>query len=161
MSQPLVLWRIAGDMPDSPAEALTGEESVQSGGRWSDPGVPLIYACTSRALACLETVVHLDPGERPTNRFLVQIDVPAAVWHRRAVFDPGVAPGWDVVPPGRASRDWGMRWIRGGRSALACVPSVVAPEELNVLINIAHLDAASVTARKLRPWVYDPRLCSR
>lgn len=161
MSAPFFLWRIAGDMPDSTADQLTGEESVQSGGRWSEPGVPLVYACTSRALACLETLVHLDRGERPDDRFLVQIDVPAAVWHQRAVFDPSEASGWDAIPPRRASRDWGTRWMRGGRSALAAVPSVVAPEELNVLINPAHPDAALVTARKVRRWVYDARLCGR
>lgn len=161
MTAPILLWRIAGDMPASAADELTGEESVKSGGRWSEPGYPVVYACTSRALACLETVVHLDPGERPTDRFLVQIEVPSAVWERRAVFDPDTAAGWDAIPPGPASRDWGMRWMREAHCALACVPAVVAPEELNVLINPLHPDARQITAHKARPWVYDPRLCSR
>lgn len=161
MSAPILLWRIAGDMPGSTADALTGEESVQSGGRWSEPGHPVVYACTSRALACLETVVHLDPGERPSDRFLVQIEVPAEVWAQRAVFDPDGVVGWDTIPPGRASQEWGMRWLRDGRCALACVPAVVAREEWNVLINPLHPDARSITAHKLRHWIYDPRLCSR
>lgn len=161
MTAPVLLWRIAGDMPNSAADELTGEESVRSGGRWSDPGVPLVYACTSRALACLETLVHLEPGENPADRFLVEIEVPAALWAQRARFEPEQQPGWDAIPPGRASRDWGCEWMRAGRSALACVPAVVAREEWNVLINPSHPDAAAITARRVRRWVYDPRLCQR
>lgn len=161
MNDPLLLWRIAGDMPGSAADELTGEESLQSGGRWSEPGHRLVYACTSRALACLETVVHLDPGQRPTDRFLVQIEVPADIWVRRTEFDPERTPGWDAIPPARSSREWGMRWMHAGVTALAAVPAVVAREEMNVLINPGHPDAACLRARKVRPWVYDPRLCSR
>jgi hypothetical protein len=31
-------------------------------------------------------------------------------------------------------------------------------EEFNVLINPLHADATRIRARKLRKWVYDPRL---
>jgi RES domain-containing protein len=161
MADPILLWRIAGDMPASAADELTGEESVKSGGRWSAPGHPVVYACTSRALACLESVVHLDSGACPTDRFLVQIEVPVEVWARRAVLDSASVPGWDAIPPGHASRNWGMRWMQSGDCALACVPAVVVPEELNVLLNPLHPDAGHITAYKSRRWVYDPRLCSR
>lgn len=48
--------------------------------------------------------------------------------------------------------------LRSGRSALLVVPSVIIPEESNVLINPHHPDSAAITARKLRKWLYDPRL---
>jgi RES domain-containing protein len=38
------------------------------------------------------------------------------------------------------------------------VPSVIVPEETNVLINPLHPDSIGITARKVRKWVYDPRL---
>jgi hypothetical protein len=38
------------------------------------------------------------------------------------------------------------------------VPSVVVPEELNVLINPLHVAASSVRARKVRRWTCDARL---
>ena len=44
-----------------------------------------------------------------------------------------------------------------GASCLAEVPSVVVPEESNLLLNPRHPDAARITARKLRRWLYDPR----
>jgi len=38
------------------------------------------------------------------------------------------------------------------------VPSVVVPEEFNVLINPGHPGAVGVLGRKVRKWVYDGRL---
>jgi len=41
------------------------------------------------------------------------------------------------------------------------VPSVIAPEAFNVLINPAHPDIAGVKAQKLRRWLYDARLAPK
>ncbi len=145
-------------MPGNPADALNGLESVESGGRWSRPGTPLVYLCTTPALACLETLVHLEPGPLPEDRFLVAVEVPPDLWAGRLRFDPAQFPGWDAVPHGPVSLDWGMHWIEGQRSVLACVPSAIAPEVSNLLLNPAHPDAARISARKQRRWHYDPRL---
>jgi RES domain-containing protein len=157
-AQPVRLWRIAGDMPNSPADELNGEESVESGGRWSHPGTALVYLCTNPALACLETLAHLPPGPLPQDRFLVEVQVPADLWAARRVFAAVECPGWDAVPHGPNSQDWGMRWIQAQDSALACVPSVIAPELRNVLVNPAHPAVLRIFARKCRRWTYDPRL---
>ena len=47
--------------------------------------------------------------------------------------------------------------FKGGASCVAEVPSVVVPEEANLLINPRHPDARRIRARKLRRWLYDPR----
>jgi RES domain-containing protein len=148
-------------MPGGEAHELNGEESVESGGRWSRPGTALVYACTSPALACLETLVHLPEGPLPQDRFLVEIGIPPALWASRLCFRPHEQAGWNVLPPGPASQDWGMRWIEERRSVLACVPSVIAPEATNVLINPAHPDMHRIQASKNRRWSYDPRLRNR
>jgi RES domain-containing protein len=152
------LWRIASDLPGNPADELNGLESLESGGRWSRPGTPLVYLCTTPALACLETLVHLEPGPLPEDRFLVLVEVPAELWAARQCLVPEQHPGWDAVPHGPVSQHWGMRWVAGRGSALACVPSVIAPEVSNLLLNPAHPEARQISARKLRRWTYDPRL---
>ena len=43
-------------------------------------------------------------------------------------------------------------------SAVLRVPSVIVPEEYNVLINPLHPDSKAITAVKTRKWLYDPRL---
>ena len=70
------MWRIAADTPTYEADDLSGKGAELSGGRWNRKGTPLIYASVSRALACLETVVHLTQTPLPLNRYLVEIRVP-------------------------------------------------------------------------------------
>jgi RES domain-containing protein len=71
----------------------------------------------------------------PLNRFLVEFEVPDAIWNARTMFDPTTHVGWDAEPPGRVSIDWGDHWALSKRSLLAEVPSIVVPEESNFLVN--------------------------
>lgn len=153
------LWRIAADTPSYEADDLSGRGAERSGGRWNEPGLPAVYASESRALACLETIVHLNAGGLPFNRYLVEITVPEALWHSaRRETAASLPVGWEARPAGRASLRFGSDWLRSGASALLLLPSALVPEEGNVLINPRHADAGRVTARKLRRWLYDPRL---
>jgi RES domain-containing protein len=155
----VVVWRIATDTPVYVADDLSGAGAERSGGRWNSPGRPLVYASSSIALACLKTVVHLNATGLPLNRFLVRIEVPDPVWNRRQVQTPDTLPvGWSAIPEGRVSMDVGDAWLKGLHCAILLVPSVIVPEETNVLINPRHPDAQRVVARKLRPWYYDGRL---
>ena len=154
----LAFWRIATDTPDYTADELGGQGAERAGGRWNARGTPLVYASSSRALACLETVVHLGGGlALPLNRYLVCIELPHDVWAARTVFDVAVQVGWDALPAGRVSIAWGTAWAQGGASCVAEVPSVIVPEEANLLINPRHPDARRIRGRKLRRWLYDPR----
>lgn len=152
----VTLYRIAADTPHYEAHDLTGAGAKASGGRWNEPGTPVVYASTTRALACLESVVHLGAGALPLNRYLVEITVPASLFNTRRVFPNTV--GWDAIPAGRVSIAWGTTWLRDGGTLLADVPSVVVPEERNLLINPLHPDVKRVRARKVRRWAYDGRM---
>jgi RES domain-containing protein len=155
---PVTLWRIAADTPEYQAHDLTGKGAEITGGRWNRRGTPMLYASVSRALACLETVVHLGGGSLPLNRYLVEIVVSADAWESRVIFDREKRVGWDAEPAGMISLDWGTGWAGGASSLLAEVPSAVVPEESNVLINPRHPGAASLRSRKVRRWMYDARL---
>jgi RES domain-containing protein len=152
------LWRIGTDTPTYTADDLTGTGAEQTGGRWNRKGTRMIYAATSRALACLETLVHLNSADLPLNRYLVELQVPAAAWGARVQFDQVTMVGWDSEPAGMVSIDWGTTWAAGASTLLAEVPSVIVPEERNVLINPAHRDIVTVSAIKVRKWIYDARL---
>lgn len=155
---PVSVWRIATDTPDYTADDVTGKGAELSGGRWNARGTPMLYASNTRALACLETVVHLSSGlALPLNRYLVRINIPADLWAARTVFDMQQHIGWDALPPDRVSIAWGTTWARSGISCVAQVPSVIVPEEHNLLINPQHPDAARIAITKQRRWLYDPR----
>ncbi len=58
------------------------------------------------------------------------------------------------------SLDWGTAWATGSSTLLAEVPSVIVPEESNILMNPHHPDGALLRAEKVRKWTYDARLKS-
>ena len=153
------VWRIATDTPTYEADDLSGTGAKITGGRWNDEDAPTVYTSENRALACLETMAHLNAGGLPLNRYLVEITIPAPVWNAREEQDAASLPvGWDARPPGRTSIQFGTIWLRSRRTPLLVVPSVVVPEERNLLINPLHPASAVVSARKVRLWTYDPRL---
>jgi RES domain-containing protein len=153
------VWRIATDTPAYEADDLSGAGAKATGGRWNTAGTAVVYTSQTRALACLETVVHLNAGGLPLNRYLVEVTIPDALWASAQMASAASLPvGWDAEPAGRASIEFGTNWLRSGTTALLVVPSVIVPEELNVLINPQHSDSARITAAKVRKWLYDPRL---
>ena len=150
------VWRIALEAPTYAANDLSGTGAKMTGGRWNSKGTPVVYCATNIALATLETVHSLRSGALPFTRYLVRIDVPDAVWDARQVLDqlPG---GWDAIPAGLTARTAGDVWVASGASALLLVPSVIVPDEYNVLINPQHGDVDSITATTVKRWIYDPR----
>ncbi|MDQ1919935.1 RES family NAD+ phosphorylase [Massilia pseudoviolaceinigra] len=150
------LWRIAVEAASYSANDLSGTGARMMGGRWNSKGTPVVYCATNIALATLETVHYLRSGGLPFNRYLVRVDIPDHVWDGRAVLDP-LPGGWDAVPAGLGSRVAGERWIVSAAAALLQVPSVIVPEESNVLINPVHPDAAGISATTIKRWIYDPR----
>ena len=157
----VLVWRIGSDTPTYTADDAGGRGAELTGGRWNRVGTPLLYTSSSRALACLETVVHLAGGvPLPLNRYLVEVSIPDAVWNARTVFT-SAGIGWDAEPAGKVSLDWGSQWAASASSLVAEVPSVVVPEESNVLINPLHPDRGELGIRKLRRWTYDFRLVVR
>ena len=152
-------WRIATDTRDYEADDLSGAGAKVTGGRWNVIGIPMLYASECRSLACLETVVHLNAGGLPLNRYLVEIEIPDDVWSAAEVRTAAsLGIGWDAEPAGRVSIAFGSDWVRSRRSLLLCVPSVIVPEETNILVNPEHPDGSRLRACKVRKWLYDPRL---
>lgn len=150
------LWRIALETPTYTARDMSGAGARITGGRWNSKGIPVVYCSTSIALATLETVYYLRAGALPFNRYLMRVDIPDALWAARQTLDlpPG---GWDAIPAGMSSRAAGDGWIAAGASALLLVPSVIVPDEYNVLMNPRHADAGAISASTVKRWIYDPR----
>ena len=155
----VALWRISKHTADYAATDLSGGGARACGGRWNGKGVPAVYAATTIALATLETLAHLGDNIAIRNAFLVRIDVPASVWNSRQTITAGeLPPTWLAEPPGSTSIDAGNGWLANRASALLLVPSVIVPEEYNVLINPLHPLVNKLTACVVRQYLYDPRL---
>ncbi len=70
------VWRIAADTRDYAADDLSGAGAKATGGRWNAMNYAAVYSSATRAMACLETIVHLNAGGLPLNRYLVEITIP-------------------------------------------------------------------------------------
>lgn len=159
MSGAVSAWRIAVDTPDYTADDTAGAGAKAIGGRWNRRGHAVVYASSSIALACLETVVHLKTGGLPLNRYLVKLEIPREAWARRIEHDASSLPvGWDALPEGRVSLDAGDAWLAQSASPVMVVPSAIVPEETNILVNPVHPLSRAVKVAKVRRWHYDPRL---
>jgi RES domain-containing protein len=149
------LWRIAAETIDYKANDLSGGGAAAQPGRWNASGEYVVYTASNRSLAILETFANIDAAGLPLNRFLVEIEVPIDEWNKREKLDQGLLdPAWCAVPAGKASVDAGSAWYQAGKSLLLEVPSVIVPEEHNIVINAKHPAAASLGAKTIRPYSF-------
>ena len=138
------------------AEAFTGEGARIHGGRWNHPGVPMVYAAHTRALAAMESLVHFHGAERRIAFVTFEIEVPDRCVLRLALSD--LPAGWRSKEISAATQDLGTRWQREGRSVALAVPSVIIPQELCLLLNPAHPDTRRVSVTYPAAFAFDERL---
>jgi RES domain-containing protein len=132
---------------------------VASGGvaRWNTRGRFVIYTAGSRALACLENVVHRS-GEGLQELFRVMvIDIPNHLTIQ-AIAQADLPDNWADYQNFDVCQQRGETWLQQGQSAVLRVPSVIVPQEWNYLLNPAHPDFAAIKLLRTEPFVFDPRL---
>lgn len=148
-----VVWRIARRPY---ALDRLGLGARDNGGRWNHPGTGVIYAGCTIAIAALEKFVHL-AGVVPPDLVLVRVTLPGGCSAERPRLSD-LPKGWNAVPPGPASMDFGTNWARALRSLVLYVPSALVPEELNAVVNPSHAEFARITMVVEREFRYDARM---
>ena len=137
-----------------------GEGAYRYGGRWSSPGTRLSYTSEHQSLAMLEYFVHLDVDDPPGDLVLAVAEVPDDLARER-VETSSLPANWreSAAPPELARL--GDEFAQRGENCLLLVPSVLAPNENNCLINPAHPDYKRIVVREVEPLSYDPRMFRR
>ena len=119
----------------------------------------MVHAASHLSLAALEYLVHIDPEDAPDDLVALRLDVPDDA--TELVYEAATLPaGWRGTPPPPPCQAIGDEWTGSCEHLLLRVPSVLVPEESNVLVNPAHPDAALVRVCGSRPFSYDLRLVS-
>ena len=137
--------------------ALDGEGARLWGGRWNEPGRPVVYTSAALSLAALEYLVHVDPDLAPTDLVALTLELPDEV--ATETVDAAALPtDWAHAPEPAACRALGDAWLRAGRTVALRVPAAPVPEEWNVLLDPRHADMGRVTVVGERTFWFDPRL---
>lgn len=148
------VWRIC--LARFAGEAFSGLGARRFGGRWNSPGVPMVYASSSLALAAIELFVHLEPAQQPDDLVAIAATLPKGEPGQR--FNPEqLPPRWwsDDFEPLRAL---GEQWIRDQSCLAIQVPSAALRMEWNVLINPQHPAITGLKIEPPQPFHFDARM---
>jgi RES domain-containing protein len=134
-----------------------GEGAYRYGGRWSSPGTRLSYTSEHQSLAMLEYFVHLDVDDPPGDLVLAVAEAPDDLARERVEISDLSANWRESAAPPQLAR-LGDEFAQRGEHCLLLVPSVLAPNENNWLINPAHPGYKRIVVREVEPLSYDPRM---
>jgi len=147
-------WRIVKQK--HAAAAFSGEGARLFEGRWNSAGVRMVYCSEHLSLATLEILVHVQPLIMRDRFRAFRVTWDAAMMI--AIDKRRLPKGWNLQPPGAASKEIGDDWIKSGRSAVLALPSVIVPVERTFLLNPQHSDFRKIKIKNLGTFALDSRL---
>lgn len=141
------------------ATAFDGAGARAYGGRWSSPGVAVVYTSGSIPLAMLEVLVHLPAPKLLEDYRLFTLGVPKRLI--TAFPAPRLPRAWRESPPPPETQAIGDAWVASGRSAVLRLPSTLDPGSYNYLLNPAHKDFKRIRIGRPSRFPFDRRLAPR
>jgi RES domain-containing protein len=148
----VTLWRISNHAD------LTGIGGLRASGRWHTAGRPIVYLAEHPALCLLEVLAHdVDAGDLPRAYRWLKVETGRG--------QQGVVSARDLPRAWATDLTWtrttGDRWLAEGRTPLLRVPSALAPEASNYLLNPVHSRARAARVVATFAYPLDPRLARR
>jgi RES domain-containing protein len=125
--------------------------------RWNSKDVKVIYTAASRALACLENVVHRTSRGLQENFRTLVIEIPGNL-EIDMIDKKDLTPGWHSFSSIPYTQRIGDEWVKAATAAILQVPSVIIPEEHNYILNPLHKDFATIKLLRSEPFEFDGRL---
>lgn len=145
------MWRVTNH------RTLDGGGGLRASGRWHTRGQRIVYCAPDPATALLETLVHaqIDIEDMPLQLNYIEIHVPDSIPLSEIKLR---SPGRSWRTRVDETREIGDRWLRGGRTPLLRVPSVLAPATWNTLINPVHPASRKIRIARVHEQAIDRRL---
>lgn len=113
-----------------------------------------MYFGAGAAIVVLEKLAHLNPDTLPADLMLGLFEADVSVedlWAEASAQSRDL----DDIELTRAA---GQEWLKSGRSCVLRVPSIVVPEEHNLVVNPLHAEVQRITLTTERPFTFDGRL---
>lgn len=125
--------------------------------RWNSKGNFVIYTASSRALACLENLVHRSGEGIHQNFRITEIDIPDDCTQKSVEINE-LPDNWHKTDSYIHCQRIGDRWVEENEFLLLQVPSSIIREEANILINPSHPEFSNISVRNITPFQFDERL---
>lgn len=145
------LWRL---YRRAHGQGLDGAGGRHAAGRWHPQGTPVVYFGAGAAIVILEKLAHLNPDTLPADLMLGLFEADVSVGDVWLQASPRSHDLEDVD----LTRAAGREWLESRRSCVLRVPSIVVPEEHNLVVNPLHAEAQQIALVIERPFTFDGRL---
>ena len=144
------LWRISNYID------LGGWGGRKFSSRWTSLGRRVVYFAESPTAALVETLVHLEVDSEDTPDFYTLLKISITDGIIIQPLDPPAGTEWkqDLA----LTRRMGDAWLTSMETALARVPSAIAPQTWNYLLNPEHPEAKQVVVSEVIKEQFDNRL---
>jgi RES domain-containing protein len=149
-------WRLVRPAYGEAAAAFSGEGARLYGGRWNAPGRRLVYASLHLSLAVLESLAHADRRRFGRDYVTFAIGVPPGLVLE--LRDEDLPHDWRVRPVSPGARAVGDAWLAQRASPALTVPSVLVPQERNLLLDPGHPRFADIAIGPPQRFRIDARL---
>ncbi|MDZ7689608.1 MAG: RES family NAD+ phosphorylase [Balneolaceae bacterium] len=135
---------------------LSGTGARMHGGRWNNTGAAALYTSAHLSLAILEFLVHTSIHALPPNLSILTLSIPDS-------FQPDVVPidelpnNWRTYPAPGSLAERGTDWLLSRKNPLLKVPSVIVPQEWNIIVNPLHSNFDKVEIESVSSFDLDSR----
>jgi RES domain-containing protein len=136
------LWRL---YRSAHGPGLDGAGGLYAAGRWHDIGSRVVYFGAGPAIVALEKLAHIDPAIFPTDLVLARFEGDLS---QEALTGFNFRDFHNLAK----TRACGKAFLKSRAACVLRIPSVVIPEEYNLLVNSLHPDAANIRRIASRPF---------
>ncbi len=138
---------------------LSGKGAELFGGRWNKKGTPALYTSQNRSLCVLELLVHAPKFLVPKNQIILSIHIPKKLEKELVkVSKRELGTEWNKIQNEEWTEDIGYKYFYKKQKLGIIVPSVIIPQEYNVVLNPSHKNYKLIKVKRGLDFNLDERL---
>jgi len=127
--------------------------------RWNRGGEFVLYTASTRSLATLELMVHVNAIKLLTNYKVMVISIEDNDNHIEKLLSRKLPKNWRGFQAYSKLQSIGSDWYRSNRSLVLKIPSAIITSEYNYIINTRHPDfLKSVKLVRTEDFYFDERI---
>ncbi|HET6527939.1 MAG TPA: RES domain-containing protein [Balneolaceae bacterium] len=138
---------------------LSGTGAKIYGGRWNQKGTNLLYSSEHCSLALLELLVHASFNLLPKDIYLLKLSIPETI-PLDVIEQNDLPDDWRNYPAPESLAAMGSHWADEQNTVGLKVPSVLTPDESNILLNPNHPAFKRIKIESVSPFSLDLRFYS-